>query len=156
MAKSHSDNNNPCPNDAIYGCKRTQTFDITGNNNALFRDSAEAEGSVDLQKLLWFVPYVHLVLSSLKILHEDIVKKEQIKLETASHDKMCEKFDVPSIANFSCRLGTKTSRPRYIIVAFQTGCENNLTANSSIFDHCNLKSVHVMLNQFQYLAVDYN
>ena len=78
------------------------------------------------------------------------------KLEAVFHERRCEMFDVPTTTNFSWRLSTSTARLRCIIEAFQTGCQPNQTANPSIFDHCNLRSMHVMLNQNQYPAVDYN
>ncbi|XP_065667981.1 uncharacterized protein LOC136088226 [Hydra vulgaris] len=56
------------------------------------------------------------------------------------------------------RLSLKTSseRPRYIIVAFQTNKNNDQNANASIFDHCDLKNMYIMLNQERYPAVNYN
>ena len=49
-----------------------------------------------------------------------------------------------------------TEKPRYIVVAFQTGKNGNQEANPAIFDHCNLKNMYIMLNQERYPAVDYN
>ncbi|XP_065654869.1 uncharacterized protein LOC136081481 [Hydra vulgaris] len=56
------------------------------------------------------------------------------------------------------RLIVKTSpeKPRYIIVGFQTNKDGNQEVNSSIFDHCDLKNMYIMLNQERYPAVDYN
>ncbi|XP_065662523.1 uncharacterized protein LOC136085163 [Hydra vulgaris] len=56
------------------------------------------------------------------------------------------------------RLSVKASpeRPRYIIVAFQTSKSKDQNANASIFDHCGLKSMYIMLNQDRYPYIDYN
>ncbi|XP_065658135.1 uncharacterized protein LOC136082649 [Hydra vulgaris] len=55
-------------------------------------------------------------------------------------------------------LSVKTSleKPRYIIVGFQTNKDGNQKLNPSIFDHCDLKNMYIMLNQERYPAVDYN
>ena len=58
--------------------------------------------------------------------------------------------------NFSWRLGNSKAKPTYVIVAFQTDRDNSQIANPSVFDHCNLNRMHMMLNQDQYPAVDYN
>ena len=47
-------------------------------------------------------------------------------------------------------------QPRYIIVAFQTDKDRNQEANPSIFDHCDLTNMYIMLNQERYPAVDHN
>ena len=51
---------------------------------------------------------------------------------------------------------TSTEKPRYIIVGFQTNKDRNQELNPSIFDHCDLKKMYIMLNQERYPAVDYN
>ncbi|XP_065645841.1 uncharacterized protein LOC136076296 [Hydra vulgaris] len=65
---------------------------------------------------------------------------------------------VPQSTTFSWRLSVKTSleKPRYIIVGFQTNKDGNQEVISSIFDHCDLKNMYIMLNQERYPAVDYN
>ena len=42
------------------------------------------------------------------------------------------------------------------MVAFQTNHAGNQEANTSIFDHRNLKNMYIMMNQERYPAVDYN
>jgi len=72
--------------------------------------------------------------------------------------RQCDTITVPESTTFSWRLSVKTSpeKPRYIIVAFQTDKDGSQEANPSIFDHCNLKNIYIMLNQERYPAVDYN
>ncbi|XP_065654818.1 uncharacterized protein LOC136081433 [Hydra vulgaris] len=53
-------------------------------------------------------------------------------------------------------LGFSPEKPRYIIVAFQTSKDGDQNANASIFDHCDLKNMYIMLNEERYPAVDYN
>ena len=65
---------------------------------------------------------------------------------------------VPAVSSFSWKLSVKSSpeKPRYIIVVFQTGANNNQERNASIFDHVNVTNMHVMLNSMQYPEKDYN
>ena len=60
--------------------------------------------------------------------------------------------------NFTWRLSVKSSpeKPRYIMVAFQTDRVGNQDKNASLFDHCNLTNMYIMLNSTRYPAVDYN
>jgi len=47
-------------------------------------------------------------------------------------------------------------KPRWIIVAFQTDKSPNQEHNPSIFDHCNLTNMFVMLNSRRYPKIDYD
>ena len=51
---------------------------------------------------------------------------------------------------------TSPEKPRYNIVGVQTNRDGNQEANPSIFDHCDLKNIYLMMNQERYPAVDYN
>ena len=138
----------------MYGYKQSLIFVRASDNDAIFRDNAVAAGKVELQRIQWFMPHVKPALEAETMLYKTVAAKTN--LEAVFRERRCEMFDVPTTTNFSWRLSTSTARPRYIIVAFQTGRQPNQTANPSIFDHCNLRSMHVMLNQDQYPAVDYD
>jgi len=60
--------------------------------------------------------------------------------------------------NFTWRLSVKLApeKPRWIIVAFQTDKSGNQEHNPSIFDHCNLTNMFVMLNSRRYPEIDYD
>jgi len=47
-------------------------------------------------------------------------------------------------------------KPHWIIVAFQTNKSGNQEHNPSIFDHCNLTNMFVMLNSRRYPEIDYD
>ena len=47
-------------------------------------------------------------------------------------------------------------KPRWIIVAFQTDKSGNRWHNPSIFDHCNITNMFVMLNSRRYPEIDYD
>jgi len=69
-----------------------------------------------------------------------------------------DSISVPQMRNFTWRLSVKSApeKPRWIIVAFQTDKSGNKEHNPSIFDHCNLTNMFVMLNSRRYPEIDYD
>ena len=131
------------------------TFVRASDNNAIFRDNAAAVGKVRLDKIAWFKPYAKPSLQAENELLK-IINNDKIRLEATFRDRICEKRSVPHSTNFSWRLGNSKAKPRYVIVAFQTGRDNSQIANPSVFDHRNLNRMQIMWNQDRYPAVDYN
>jgi len=70
----------------------------------------------------------------------------------------CDSVPVPQTRNFNWRLSVKSApeKPRWIIVAFQTDKSGDQQHNPSIFDHCNLTNMFVMLNSRRYPEIDYD
>ena len=69
----------------------------------------------------------------------------------------CATAQVTETPSFNWRLSAKTSPevPRFIIVGFQTGKNNNQQANPALFDNVNVKSIHCTLNSVRYPKTDY-
>ena len=90
----------------------------------------------------------------------DISLKNTIKQEllVPFRSRMCETISVPQATTFSWPLNTSTSneRPRYVIVGFQTNKQNSQVTNPSVFDHCDLQTMYVMLNNVKYPEVEYD
>jgi hypothetical protein len=67
---------------------------------------------------------------------------------------------VPQVTNFEWALGnaSPSSRPRYIILGFQTARVDSQTACASVFDHCNIADAYVTLNSLgsKHPAIEYN
>jgi len=70
----------------------------------------------------------------------------------------CDSISVPQTGNFTWRLSVKSApeKPRWIIVAFQTDTSGNQEHNPSIFDHCNLTNMFVILSSRRYPKIDYD
>jgi len=70
----------------------------------------------------------------------------------------CDSISVPQTRNFTWRLSVKSApeKPRWIIVAFQKDKAGNQQHSPSIFDHCNLTNMFVMLNSWRYPEIDYD
>jgi len=62
------------------------------------------------------------------------------------------------VRTFTWQLSAKSTseKPRWIIVAFQTNKSGNQEHNPSLFDHCNLTNMFVMLNSRRYPEIDYD
>ena len=71
----------------------------------------------------------------------------------------CDSAQVPAAStNFTWRLGVKSSPdiPRFIIVGFQTGKNNNQIANPALFDNLDVRNIYVTLNAKRYPDTDYD
>ena len=135
----------------VYGFKHTLTLVRKSDDDAVFQAHAAAAGKVNLDKISLFIPHVLPSDMPKHLLFKTIEKKAA--LSVAYRARQCDSITVPQATTFSWRLSVQTSpeKPRYIIVGFQTN-----KSDPSIFDHCNLKNMSVMLNQQRYPAVDYN
>lgn len=140
----------------VYGFKHTLTLVRKSDDNAIFRAHAADAGKVDISKISWFMP--HIIPADMEKLNLYKTIEAKATLPIAFRARQCDTITVPQSTTFSWRLSVKTSpeKPRYILVAFQTNRDGNQESNPSIFDHCNLKNMYIMMNQERYPAVDYN
>ena len=70
----------------------------------------------------------------------------------------CDSIPVAQARTFTWQLSAKSTseKPRGIIVVFQTDKPGNQEHNLSLFDHCNLTNMFVMLNSRRYSGIDYD
>ncbi|XP_065651027.1 uncharacterized protein LOC136079232 [Hydra vulgaris] len=143
-------------NKVIYGFKHTLTLVRKSDTGAIFRNALAAAGKVNLDKISLFMP--HVIPSDLERVNLYKSIESKVTLPVTFRARQCDTITVPQSTTFSWRLSVKTSpeKPRYIIVGFQTNKDGNQEVNSSIFDHCDLKNMYIMLNQEKYPAADYN
>nr|XP_047144808.1 uncharacterized protein LOC124818280 [Hydra vulgaris] len=138
----------------IYGFKHTLTLQRKNDNDAIFRSAAAAIGKVNLTKISLWMPYV---TPSDKGRHTlNTVIKEKVTIPVAFYSRSCETTTPQQTSKMTWRLGVKSDeKPRYIIVGFQTNKDNDQTQNASIFDHCNLTNIQVVINKIRYPEADY-
>lgn len=141
----------------VYGFKHTVTLVRKSDDDAIFREKTAALASkVNLDKISLFMP--HVIPSDME--RTEIYKTIESKksLSVAYRARECDTITVPQSTTFPWKLSIKVSpeKPRYIIVGFQTDKDGNQEANPSVFDHCDLKNMYIMLNKVRYPAVDYN
>jgi len=140
----------------VYGFKHQLTLVRKGDNDAIFRNNAADAVKVVLTKLSWFVPHVLPALEQKLALYKTIESKAS--LPVGYRMIQCDSIPVSQARTFTWQLSAKstTEKPRWIIVAFQTNKSGNQEHNSSLFDHCNLTNMFVMLNSRRYPEIDYD
>ena len=140
----------------VYGFKHTLTLVRKTDDDAIFRAAAAAAGKVSIDRISWFMP--HIIPADMERMQLYKTIEAKATLPVAFRARQCDTITVPQSTTFSWRLGVKTSpeKPRYTMVGFQTNRDGNQEANPSIFDHCDLKNMYIMMNQERYPAVDYN
>ena len=104
---------------------------------------------------------------SWSMLHELPALEQKLELYKTTESKarlpvmcqmtQCDSFPVPHRRNFVWRLSIKSSsdKPRWIIVLFQSDKSGSQTNKPTIFDHCNLTNMFVMLNSRRYPETDF-
>ena len=141
----------------LYGMQQRLTLTRTNNDNAIFRTAATDAGTVRLDKIRWFMP--HIIPSDAYRLQLDKVIEKKEKIPVGYRMLQCDTSQVPTNQkSFTWRLGVKSSPdiPRFIIVGFQSGKNNNQEQNPAIFDHLYVRNIYVTLNAKRYPDTDYD
>ena len=141
----------------LYGMQQRLTLTRTNNDNAIFRTAATDAGTVRLDKIRWFMP--HVIPSDAYRLQLDKVIEKKEKLPVGYRMLQCDTSQVPTNQkSFTWSLGVKSSPdiPRFIIVGFQSGRNNNQEQNPAIFDHLYVRNIYVTLNAKRYPDTDYD
>ena len=141
----------------LYGMQQRLTLTRTGNDNAIFRANAAADGKVDIKRIRWFMP--HVIPSDAHRLQLDKVIEKKEKIPVGYRMLQCDSIQVPENQKpFTWRLGVKSSPdiPRFIIVGFQTDKLNNQETNPAIFNHLYVLNIYVTLNAKRYPDTDYD
>ena len=148
----------------VYGLKHNLTLTRNFDNDAIYKNGATvgdpaadvyADGKVILDKIFWFMPHVTPADEDKMKLYKIIERKE--KIPVGYRMIQCDNAIVTG-NDFSWRLAVKSSPevPRFIVVGFQSGKNNNQKQNPSIFDNLNVENIYVMLNSSRYPTADYN
>ena len=141
----------------LYGKQQKLMLTRTGDDNAIFKANDVDIGKVDIKRISWFMP--HVIPSDVYRLQLDKIIEKKEKIPVGYRMLQCDSSTVPpNIKTFTWRLGVKSSPdiPRFIIVGFQTGKNNNQETNPAIFDHCNVRNIYVTLNAKRYPDTDYD
>ena len=145
----------------LYGMQQKLTLTRTGDNNAIFggqnaaNNAAVGNGKVNISKISWLIP--HVIPSDAYRLQLDKIIEKKEKIPVGYRMLQCDNIPVVGTGSFTWRLGVKSSPdiPRFIIVGFQTGKNNDQTTNPAIFDHCHVRNIYVTLNAKRYPDTDY-
>ena len=138
----------------IYGEKHTLTLTRGADTLAIHRANGVADGKIDLTSISWYMPQVVMNTEYLTALRSLIEQKAIVPI--AFRARTCEQITVTQTMNFTWRLSVTggVEKPRYIIVAFQTGRGDDQEQNPAVFDHLNFKNAFVTLNSERFPPSD--
>ena len=112
-------------------------------------------GRVLLEHVRWVLP---------RVTPSDVAKfallkqiKDQVILNCGFRMRQHISKMLPASNIFTWRLGVRSSpeQPRYIFLCFQTNKRNDQQKLNTVYDHCNLASAHVLLNNDRYPLNDF-
>lgn len=113
-------------------------------------------GKVILSNLRWIVPRVSPAdvekFSLLKL-----IRNEKLVLQCGFRQRQHISVAVPETNTWTWRLGIRSSpqQPRYIFLCFQTDKSENQNKQNTVYNHCQLNSAHVLLNNDRYPLNDF-
>lgn len=105
----------------------------------------------DMIKIQWKIPHVtlsdHAKLSMLRT----IERREEIPVSYRSWDL----YEMPTVPQstrniWTIKTTTQVTKPRYVVVAFQTNRNNVPNADPTVFDHCNVTNMRLYMNNERY------
>ena len=139
----------------LYGMQQRLTLTRTGDDNAIFRANGVDVGKVNITGIKWFMP--HVIPSDAYRLQLDKIIEKKEKIPVGYRMLQCDNTSITG-TEFTWRLGVKSSPdiPRFIIVGFQIGRNNNQEQNPARFDNCDIGNIYVTLNAKRYPDTDYD
>ncbi|XP_065642664.1 uncharacterized protein LOC136074288 [Hydra vulgaris] len=129
----------------VYGFTHTITLDRKSDNEAIFRAAGVAAGKVDIQKLSLFMPHVRPL--------------PKMRVPVAFRSRGFDSLPVPvGTTEFSWQLSSRinSTKPRYVIIGFQTNKLENQEINYTLFNHCDVKDMSINVNSRKYPTNSYN
>ncbi len=140
----------------VYGMKHMLTLVRKGDDEAIFRANGVAAGFVTLTEVNWVMPRIFPSDTYKYKLYKTIESKAAINV--GFRMRQCDTISLPQSSSFTWRLSVRSApeRPRFVLIGLQTGKYGNQEQNAALFDHCNVKNMHVVLNSDRYPVDDYN
>lgn len=134
-------------NKIMMNCKHELILNRSNSNlNAVKLDDATSI-QIDIQRVQWRIPHIKVSdrerLKLLKYLEKD----KPIQVAFRNWDL----YEYPLLPqttkhSWSVKTASQLEKPRYVIFCLQTDKKNNKSADSTLFDHCELTNVTLFLN----------
>lgn len=102
---------------------------------------------IQINKIQWRIPHVNVSDAEKLRLMKVLDRQQPIRLNYRTWE-LYEYPVLPKSNNhiWSVKASSSLTTPRYIIVGFQTNRNNQISADKSRYDHCNLSDLKVYLN----------
>ena len=112
---------------------------------------AATESKITIDNVTWRMPHVQVDGKGQTYLSRAIVKSRLLPIDFMRW----ELHENPNVLNtkhhtWTVRATPPTRIPQAVMIAFQTGRTGNLKQNASQFDHCNVRSMKLFINDVQY------
>ena len=114
---------------------------------AVATNAAPIDGKVEITSIEWYVPHVTVSDRERMNLLKELKSRKRMHFRAWS---MYQFPGVPQTTKFFWPLATNVTRPRYVILGFQTDRAQNQKRDSSKFDNVDLMYARLMLNNRQY------
>lgn len=113
--------------------------------------AAEANVNFTVNKIHWKIQHVSLSDATKLVMLKTLDRNDDIPLAYRSWDL----YELPMIPqstrhNWSVKTTTQMSKPRYVVVGFQTNKNYVVAGNVSRFDNCNISDVKLYMNNERY------
>lgn len=127
------------------------------DNCYINQSGSEERSKIELTMLCWKLPYVSVSeYQRLNLMRH--LKSEKILSVSFRSWELYEYPMLPVTRRqvWAVKTSNQMEKPRYVILAFQTGRENSVDKDASGFDHCNISNVKLFLNSKSYPYDDLN
>ena len=146
----------------IYGLNHSIVLTKgTDSNNALYtkpgtESHASTKGDVKLSLIRWVIPRVDPSDVTKYTLMQQIENRIVLDCGFRMREYQCTNVDA-SQTNWAWRIGVRASpeKPRFIMIAFQTNLRDDQDKNNSVFSHCKIQNISIMLNNDRYPLNDF-
>lgn len=144
-------------NKVILNSKHELILIRSRSNLNMYHTTTNANLQCTINKIQWKIPHVMLSDQAKLQMLKTIQRKDDILLTYRSWDL----YELPAIPqttrhSWAVKTTTQVSKPRYVIVAFQTNRKENKALDASIYDNCNISEVKLYLNNDRYPYDDMN
>lgn len=115
----------------VYGLKQQLTLVRKADSAAIFKAAAADDGKVTLDSIAWYMPHVTPEDGEKFRLMKEIESKTEVSADYRM--RQADTISVPQSTSFDWRLSVKAGveKPRYVIIAFQTGKDGDQEQNPS-------------------------
>lgn len=108
-------------------------------------------GSITLNKVVWKIPHICVDDSERLKLMNIIEKGKSLFIPFRSF----ETYEYPELGKsrnvvWNLKTASKIEKPRYVIIGLQKNRKNNIGLDASVFNHCKITNVKVILNSVVY------
>lgn len=124
----------------------------SSDKNAIIQEAAALHDfKIKIDKLIWKMPYIRVddevKLSLLKVTDSDQYLQVPFR-RWQLHEY--PSLPITKFLTWTIKTASMIEKPRYVIVAFQTGRKDQSNKNASHFDFCDLENIKLYLNSKYY------